>query len=312
MKKPQKADSEWLRSWLNLGNYEDAKNIDFYRWGMLLRKRALLLSALKAGKEIKFQSHVYRALKEDPLSVGMDSVYVGDMQLPIRDVSHLDVRRLSRQLEIVPEVVKAWDLEHGDKSPVDRFLNLLGGHAQCGPGYSPIHGVQPHPLFAQAAIQNLGNGDGPMEEGPSETLLSFAYLQVKLTNDDNTLKAGFDQWLRERRAELSKTGIEALAPAKPKQRSVKVKMKLLPGLGKRWHSLQVLPYIDIELRARIDGVSKPPLAVIGKCLFPDNADSENYVRNKVKAAVNSSLQERTWKRLLEEGIQKLMLKHPPE
>ena len=308
MTKLRKADSEWLRSWLNLSHYEDAKNIDFYRWGMLLRKRAILLRALKAGKEIKFQGHIYRDLKDAPLSIGMDNVYLGDFQLPIRDVSHLDVRRLLSQLETVPDVVKAWDLEHGDNRIGTRFLNLFGGHAHVEPGYNPIHGVQPHPLFVQAAIQNLGNGDGLAEAEPTERLLSFAYLQVKLTHDDSTLKDGFDQWLRERRAELSKTGIEAFAP--PKQRTAK--MKLLPTQGKRWHGLQILPYIDIEIRARMDGVGKPPLAVIGKWLFPDHADSETHIRNKVKAEVNSSLQEKTWKRLLEEGRPKRMLKHPSE
>src|SRR5690606_33804071 len=123
---------------------------------------------------------------------------------------------------------------------------------------------------------------------------------------DSTLIRAFSMWLENRRTVLAKARISTLTP---NARSVSARLKLTEAAREQWWKLKVLPFIDIQIRAKFEGRKQPRGEVIGEYLF---AGQEEYFQIEHQAAKKTAplakklLRPESYEQMLLKGQQRVV------
>jgi hypothetical protein len=268
--------SGWL-SWQKLENYRGARTLGLFQWGQQLIARSKLL----AGESSLDLEAAYREIAEYPLNLGTHEIAFY-ARLPIQDMSHDDVRSQSALYELpgLKEATDEWDQQNACITPAQRLGRQIFHPAPA------IQEIAAHRFIAESLStpkqQELPN-ESAKRSGTHvpdeflERILTVGFVGVDFAFSDDTLQAEFKKWLAGRRAVLGKAGLRSLSKPIPVKQlgHRRPVLKFTSGARRRWADHQVLAYLDIKIRAMLDGLPMPTADAIGTHLFPHRCDPRN-------------------------------------
>jgi hypothetical protein len=227
----------------------------------------------------------------------------------------LDIRHnlnniiLCHETNTLREAVE-WIINHIKTTPANRLTNqrLIPGAAlsrlrqHSFDTYSvnnttttDIHrmGNDPRLRSAWAAIERIADGarikgDGELAKTPYDLLKSKSYygnianITVDLTATDEQIKKDFAKWLLEYR----KTTRYKLNPA-----HTKIFKTFNDSVLKDWEECCVLPYIDLDLMAKLEG-KKITLNEIDGLIFPKKSDEDRAMQTTKPRLLNKEVDDR--------------------